>query len=260
LYELLTGIKPHRIEKFTLREIERAICEQDILRPSSVAPKALARKLKGDIDNILLCALQKDFQRRYASVEHFSDDLRRYLSCRPVKARPDTITYRARKFVRRQRAPLAAVAAIILSLAAGMLVALREARIANHNLMQVRHLANSFVFDVHDAVKDLPGSTRARQLIVETGLKYLDGLAKNSRRDRALEEELTAAYLRIGDVQGDVLQANLGNTASALESYKKALALTGSQLARERANEPRHSFAAHRRHSQLYGRQPSGAR
>ena len=236
LYELLTGVRPHRIEKYTLIEIERAICEQEVLRPSVVAPKALARRLRGDLDNIVMRALQKDPLRRYASVAELSEDLQRYLSCRPVKARPDTIAYRARKFLRRQRAPLIAVAAIVLSLSAGMIIALREARTANENLMQVRRLANTFVFDVHDAVRDLPGSTRARQLIVETGLKYLDGLAKNSRRDRALSEELAAAYLRIGDVQGDVLQANLGNTASALQSYQKALALIDSILARDPAN------------------------
>jgi tetratricopeptide (TPR) repeat protein len=236
LYELLTGVRPHRIEKYTLREIQHAICEQEILRPSLAAPKSLARRLRGDLDNIIMLALQKDPLRRYATVDQLSNDLQRYLACRPVRARPDTVAYRARKFLRRQRGPLAAVAAVILSLAAGMFVALREARTANQNLMQVRSLANTFVFDVHDAVRDLPGSTRARRLIVETGLKYLDSLAQTSRRDTALEQELAAAYERIGDVQGDVLEANLGNTASALESYRKGLALTDAILARDPAN------------------------
>ena len=79
LYELLTGFKPHRIDKFTPQAVERAICEHDVIRPSLVPDKALARKLAGDLDNILLYALQKDPMRRYASVEQFSEDMRRYL-------------------------------------------------------------------------------------------------------------------------------------------------------------------------------------
>jgi len=236
LYELLTGTKPHRIEKCTPQAIERVICEQDVVRPSLAAGGAVARRLRGDLDNILLRALQKDPQRRYPSVEQFSEDLRRHLSHQPVMARPDTLTYRLRKFTRRRRGAVAAGAAIILSLTGGIVVALREARTANQNLLQVRRLANTFVFDVHDAVRDLPGSIRARKLIVETGLQYLDRLAKNSRGDTELRNELAAAYQRIGDVQGDVLNSNLGNTAAALDSYRKALSLLDSTVGRDGAS------------------------
>ena len=225
LYELLTGYKPHRIEKQTPQAIERAICEQDVIRPSMMPDKALARRLKGDLDNILLYALQKEPNRRYRSVEQLSDDIRRFLSHQPVKARPDTLTYRIRKFARRQRTSLIAGGLAAASLVGGVVVSLREASIANANLLEARRLANVFVFDVHDAVRDLPGSTRARQLIVETGLRYLDGLARNSRRDWALKAELATAYQRIGDVQGNVMGANLGNTKEALASYGKAMAL-----------------------------------
>ena len=235
LYELLSGAKPHRIEKCTPQAIERVICEQDVVRPSLAAGGAVARRLRGDLDNILLRALQKDPQRRYSSVEQFSEDLRRHLSHQPVLARPDTLAYRLLKFTRRRRGAVVAGAAIILSLAGGIVVALREARTANQNLLQVRRLANTFVFDVHDAVRDLPGSIRARKLIVETGLQYLDRLAKNSRGDVELRNELAAAYQRIGDVQGDVMGSNLGNTAAALDSYRKALALLDSTAVRDGA-------------------------
>jgi hypothetical protein len=200
------------------------------------ASGAVARRLRGDLDNILLRALQKDPKRRYPSAEQFSGDLRRHLSHQPVTARPDTWGYRLAKFTRRRRGAVAAAAAIILSLAGGIVVALREARTANQNLLQVRRLANTFVFDVHDAVRDLPGSIRARKLIVETGLQYLDRLAQNSRGDPELRNELAAAYQRIGDVQGDVMGSNLGNTAAALESYRKALTLLDSTAGRDGAN------------------------
>src|SRR5262249_12589478 len=107
---------------------------------------------------------------------------------------------------------------------------------AKQNLLQVRRLANTFVFDVHDAVRDLPGSIRARQLIVETGLRYLDGLAHSSRGDWRLQAELAAAYQRIGDGQGDVKNSNLGNTAGALDSYRKALTLLDSVIEHDGAS------------------------
>ena len=225
LYELLTEYKPHRIDKFAPDALERAICEHEVVRPSLVPDKALARKLRGDLDNILLRGLQKDPERRYASVEQLSDDIRRYLAYEPVKARPDTFGYRVRKFVRRQPSLVAACTLAAACLVGGLAFSLREASIARASLLEARRLANGFVFDVHDAVRDLPGSTRARQLIVETGLRYLDGLARNSRRDWDLKLELATAYQRIGDVQGNVMGANLGNTNGALESYGKAMVL-----------------------------------
>jgi tetratricopeptide (TPR) repeat protein len=233
LYELLTGYKPHRIEKFEPDAVERAICEHEVIRPSLVPDKALARKLKGDLDNILLRGLQKDRARRYASVEQLSDDIRRYLAYEPVRARPDTLGYRVRKFLRRERSLVLACSLAAVCLLAGIVVSVREATIARENLLEARRLANGFVFDVHDAVRDLPGSTRARQLIVETGLRYLDGLARNSRRDWDLKLELANAYQRIGDVQGNVMGANLGNTKGALESYRKAMALIEAILRHE---------------------------
>jgi serine/threonine protein kinase len=104
LYELLTGVKPHKIDDYSLRGIERAICETEILRPSlACANKAVARQLKGDLDNILAVALDKDPRRRYESVDQFAEDIRRYLDHEPVKARPDSLRYRLGKFVRRRQ-------------------------------------------------------------------------------------------------------------------------------------------------------------
>jgi eukaryotic-like serine/threonine-protein kinase len=238
LYELLTGAKPHRIENATPRAIERAICEQDVIRPSVVVEsKSLARQIKGDLDTILLRALEKDPNRRYACVGQFSDDIRRYLAHQPVKARPNTLRYRILKFVRRRYKAVAAIGLVAASLAAGVFVSAREAHTARENLAQVRRLANTFVFDAHDAIRDLPGSTRARRFIVETGLRYLDEVARHSRGDLELTAELAAAYQRVGDVQGDVMAANLGDTTGALESYGKAMALldeVGTQKAGKR--------------------------
>lgn len=239
LYELLTGTRPHRFKDLSIKGIEEGICETEVVRPSMAAGnKGWTRQLKGDLDNILLRALQKDPQRRYGSVEQLAEDVRRHLEHRPVKARPDTVRYRVGKFVRRRKGLVMAAAAVLVVLSGGVVVSMRSARIANENLRMVRQLSNTFVFDVHDAVRDLPGSTRARQLIVQTGLQYLDALSRNASGDGELQQELAAAYQRIGDVQGNVMGANLGNTAGALQSYQKALGLLDVVLKKDGANRP----------------------
>lgn len=237
LYELLTGVKPHRIDGPTPQAVERAICEIDVQKPSEAVRAAgdaiLARRLEGDIDNIVMLAMRKETQRRYPSVQDLAADIRAHLEYHPVSARPDDLVYRSKKYLRRNWGPLAAVTAVILVLLIGVLMARREARIARTHFDQVRRLANTFVTTVHDEIRDLPGSTRARSMIVKTGLEYLETLAANAHGDIDLQRELGAGYRRIGDVQGSVMEANLGDTKGALESYTKALKLL-ENVARER--------------------------
>src|SRR4029077_17655027 len=149
----------------------------------------LRRALSGDLDNIVLKALRKEPERRYATVEQFSDDIRRHLEHLPVIARKDTPGYRASKFVMRHKASVAATVAVALTLIAALLITLREARIAQRRFNDVRSLANSLIFDVHDSIKDLPGSTPARKLIVDRALQYLNALAQESGNDLALQRE-----------------------------------------------------------------------
>lgn len=237
LYELLTDARPHRIDSYTLHGIERGICEKDIVRPSlATTDKSVSRQLQGDLDNILMFALQKDPERRYPSMEQFAADIRRHLNHEPVTARPDTVTYRTRKFLRRRRGFVAAAAAVVLAISAGVFSSVRSARIANENLRLVRQLSNTFVVDIYDAVRDLPGATNARHLIVKTGLHYLDNLSRSSEGDIDFQRELASAYRRIGEVQGHALGANLGNTAEALVSYEKGQKLLNAALQRDPAN------------------------
>ena len=131
LYELLTGRWPYGTRGRMLYDVVRAICDEEPTRPSIAvsqmeeAPRAivaegsvdaLRRRLEGDLDNILVKALEKDTSRRYTSVEQFSEDIRRHLEGFPVSARKDTVAYRAHKFVRRHRVGVAAAAIILLSL------------------------------------------------------------------------------------------------------------------------------------------------
>ncbi len=233
LYELLTAEKAHRFKNRSSAEIERVVCEAEITRPSAVVASAkLRRQLSGDLDNIVLMALRREPERRYQSAEQFSDDLRRYLAGLPVRARQDTVGYRAGKFARRHKLVLAAAMLVVLSLVGGIVATSYQARRAERRFQQVRKLANTFLFDFHAKIRDLPGSTEAREMVVKTGLEYLDSLAQEAANDPALQMELARAYVEVGDVQGDVRAASLGRTREAIESYRKALALAEQVVAR----------------------------
>jgi serine/threonine protein kinase len=144
LYELLTGHRPYRLKSRLLHEVVRIICEEEPTRPSTVIslveevntddekldmitpdrvsevregkPGRLKKRLTGDLDSILLVALRKEPQKRYGSVEQFSEDLQRHLAGLPLISRRGAFPYRARKFVRRNRKSLAALA-LVLSVA-----------------------------------------------------------------------------------------------------------------------------------------------
>jgi serine/threonine protein kinase/tetratricopeptide (TPR) repeat protein len=255
LYELLTGRGPYGVTGRTPHEISRAVCEfepgkpstvvlreapaepgQDPITPASVSavrdgsPEKLSKRLSGDIDNIVLMALRKEPQRRYASVEQFAEDIRRHLENLPVVARKDTAGYRTAKFISRHKAGVAAAVVVALTLLAGMAITLRETRIARaeraraeHRFNDVRALAKSFMFDFDDAIQNLPGATHAREMLVTVALQYLDSLAQESKGDRSLQSELATAYEKVGDIQGFLSAQNLGNTSGALDSYGKAL-------------------------------------
>src|SRR5262245_53176074 len=167
--------------------------------------------------------MRKEPDRRYASAEQLADDLVRWWSGETVRARRGTFAYRASKFARRHRLALATAAFAALAVAAGIVVTVREARrarlaeaSAKRRFDDVRALANSFLFELHDEIRDLPGSTKARSLLVRHALDYLDRLSRESTGDRTLRRELADAYLRVGDVQGNPYQANLGDVPGAL--------------------------------------------
>jgi tetratricopeptide (TPR) repeat protein len=250
LYQLLAGQKPYRLKTRTPEEISRAILEQELQRPSSVAatpsssPLSQRRRrrrrneLRGDLDNIALMALRKEPERRYQSVEQFSEDIRRHLEERPVLARKDTMDYRAAKFARRNKTALAAAALVLFILVGGIIATSREAQIATREKARaerrfndVRKLANNVLFDYHDAIKALPGATKVRERLLNDALNYLDSLAGEAHGDAALQRELAAAYERVGDVRGGESSGSLGDMAGALESYTKALRIREAVVA-----------------------------
>ena len=232
LYELLTGTCPRRYARLTRVAIEQ-MSRAGIALPSTVAgDQAVARQLKGDLDSILMRALETEPERRYQGAAQLAEDLRRYLRHEPVHARPQTVRYRACKFARRHRGHVVAAAAVFVALSAGLAVAVHEARIASSRQQQIRMMADKLVFDVHDAVRDLPGSTKARAVIVQTALHYLDASVTSVQGDGLAEKELAKAYRRLGDVQGSLSGANLGDSSGALARYRQAITLLDDAIRR----------------------------
>jgi len=230
LFEMLTGRCPHVFQERNALEIERLICHTEVEKPSVAArnagaPPRVCKQLAHDLDNILLKAMRKEPERRYGSVEELAEDLRRHQEGLPVRAHKDSLQYRMSKFAGRHRVGLLATTLVVLSMATGTAVALQQARRAERRFQEVRKLANTALFDIHDQIQQLPGSTAVREMVVATALRYLDGLASDSRDDPSLQLELAAAYQRIGDVQGNPLGPNLGQFRPALASYRRALSL-----------------------------------
>ena len=258
LYELLSGHRPFSLASRSAEEIARMITTSEPLKPSvvitrheamphaddghhSLTPEGISRtregnvdklrrRLVGDLDNILLKALRKEPERRYASVQDLSADLQRHLTGLPVLAREDTFAYRAGKFIQRNKASVAAAAVVAITLISATVVttwqateAKRERAKAERHFKEVRNLTNSFLFDFHDSIADLNGATQAREMVVKKAQEYLSTLAQEAGDDRELLWELSTAYLKLGDVQGRPGFSRTGDTAGALKSYEQSL-------------------------------------
>ncbi|MFN0103091.1 MAG: protein kinase domain-containing protein [Bryobacteraceae bacterium] len=226
LYFLLTWEQAMPMERLTPMQYYEKLQKEMPQRPSQ---RIEDRKLEGDLDNIALKAAEFEPACRYPSVEAFAEDVRAHLSSRPIAARPHTWSYRTHKFMRRNRLVVVATAAVALALIGGLGMTLWQARIARLNyeraerrFQDVRRLANTFIFDMDDAIARLPGSTAVRGTMVRNSLQYLDSLAQESTDDPSLQEDLANAYEKVGDVQGRPGSLNLGGTAASLQSYRKA--------------------------------------
>jgi non-specific serine/threonine protein kinase/serine/threonine-protein kinase len=266
LFELLSGYLPFGGRHRTTPELLRLVCEVEPLPPSeavrksdargrgtakgdgptaeSVAaarrtsPTGLVRQLAGDIDTIVIRALNKAPERRYLSAQELREDIDRYLTGRPVHARGDSPWYRARKFVRRHTAVVGASALAVAALAAGVVATAHQARraeaertLAEERFRDVRSLAGALVADVHDAISDLPGSTPVRATLVAGAVEHLDRLHRQSGDDPALLRDIAEGYLRLGLVQGNPTIANLGDLSAARRSFERALSIAQGLVA-----------------------------
>jgi tetratricopeptide (TPR) repeat protein len=188
-------------------------------------------RLPGDLENIVARALQEEPQRRYGSVAQFAEDLQRCLDGRPVLARPDSLGYRFGKLLRRHPATASVAALLVLSVGIGVASTVRAQRRAERRFAEVRQMANVFLFDFENAIRNIPGTTDARQLVIHTGLEYLERLSREAAGDPTLVREVAGAYVKMGRLQGPSSLGSVsvkGSTADASASYLHALQLLRS--------------------------------
>jgi non-specific serine/threonine protein kinase/serine/threonine-protein kinase len=253
LYVLLAGREPFENkqgQKQQLDELLRKLREDEPPKPStrvngdrhssnaiaearSTEPRQLTRLLRGDLDWITMKALEKDRARRYGTPSELSADIRRYLNHEPVLARPASAAYRSGKFVKRHKLALAVASVFAVMALAGAVAIVREAQIARmqearaeRRFESLRRLTNSLLFEFHDSIAALPGSTAARELVVRRALEYLEQIDADAHDNPATLRDLAAGYERLGQIQADEGNPHLGGAGSfeqAKELYDKAL-------------------------------------
>jgi non-specific serine/threonine protein kinase/serine/threonine-protein kinase len=215
--------------------------------------KANNQKFVGsELKNIIAMARREEPARRYNSVAQFAEDIQRYLAGLPVRAQKDSFTYRAEKFVRRNKVGVGAAALVLLSLVIGLAAALWQANVARRErdraerrFSEVRQLSNALLTDIAPKIERLEGSTEARESLVKRAIEYLDSLARESADDPQLQSELAAAYEKVGDLQGAPRRPNLSDFSGAIVSYEKAQKIRQTLLAKNPSDfEQRRLLAA----------------
>ena len=215
LYRLLTGKLPHEIP------------EGGLLPDFTRDPPRLATRLAGgaDLDSVVRKALAIEPEARYLSVAAFAGDLRNLLEARPVSAREQTWSYRARRLFRRRRLEFAAGALALAALAGGLAATIGQLRVAREQeqraiqgVRDVRGLTRVLLFEFYDAVRALPGSKEVQRSLVTESLSYLDRLQRDALDDKDLTADVIEALVRLGNLQSE----NLTEPDAAEKTLRKA--------------------------------------
>ena len=252
LYKLLTGHRPYRLAVSAPANVEHAVCHEEPERPSAIVmseeavseknearitpdsvsqtregtPDRLRRRLEGDLDNIVLMALRKEPQRRYASTEQFAEDISRHLGNLPVVARPDTAGYRAAKFVARHKAGVAAAALLIATMSAGIAATAWQARVAaveskrSHVEAAKAQRINAFLQDMLSFSSPAYGSSNPRKDPDARVSEVVEQAAKRAETELADQPEVLAEMER---TIGELYYAQ-GRYDQAEQTLRKALA------------------------------------
>jgi eukaryotic-like serine/threonine-protein kinase len=200
LYKLLTGSSPHEIQNKSPMGMVRAICDEDIRKPSELRPE-----LAGDLDSILLKAVHTDPQQRYRSIDQFAADLQRWLEGKPVVARPDSVWYRSGKYVRRHLLGVGMATAIVAMLGVGVILQSIDLR----RITRERDRANRITDFMTDMFKvPDPGEARGSQV---TAREILDKASQDMEKGLAKDPEAQSQMMSI-----------MGQTYENLGLYERA--------------------------------------
>lgn len=215
LFELLSGDRPYTLKRDSKGALEDAILSAEIGRPSQavkIETKAAARAstvrklvstLKGDLDTIVLKALKRHPADRYATADAFAQDLQRYLDGEAVLARPESASYRAKKFILRHKLPVLASASVVAALAIGLGVALHQTRVANEEARTSRavekFMEDIFRANTADQTSPALGRTRTARDLLDAGAHKIDSELNDApaAKVRALQT-VARMYMELG--------------------------------------------------------------
>ncbi len=238
LYRLLCGQVPYAQSASALSLLQ-AIESSEAERPSRIAMtqvrwpeserRRLSRQLQGDLDDIVLKCLRREPERRYGSARELADDLRRHLAHEPVQARRGSVGYRASRWLRRNWLATGAAAAVLLALGGGLMTTRWQAQVAEHEraLAQKRFdlsraMVKDVLFDFQDRLASVPGTIEARRQLVNRTKAYLQALGADAEDDPGLLADLSLVERRLGDISGNPLQPNIGDTPAARLHFQRA--------------------------------------
>ena len=251
LRQMLTDVRLTGRCATTLAEAVRGVLEEHPTRPSGLPASVVAdpqwlvtrKRLEGDLDNIVLKALEKTVERRYESLVALARDLRAWRSGHPVSAHAPDALYLAAKFVRRHKVPVAAAALATLALVAGISAAswhAQQARIARDEakarLADIRNITRALVFRIGDAVSYLPGGMKVKEEPLQDVLRNLDRLAQSTDRDPDLLADVANTDARLAELQGNDQSLSLGKPDAARTNADKAIALATELLPTRRTD------------------------
>lgn len=234
LYQLLTGQFPYQVVG-NMRDVL-----DNILRAEPARPSTIRRQINDEVETIVLKCLQKDRDRRYQSAGELARDIRHYLQGEPIEAKRDSGWYVIRKTLRRYRPVVTAAAAALVVLvlfaaamtwSASVQRRLREraedseaqtrAAVAAAQAADLR-LVETLMFDQHDRIANLRGTTSAQAASADLALAYLQRMDDAADPDPALLRRLARLNDRTGDVLGGALTQVIGDSSAAAERYLAA--------------------------------------
>ena len=237
LYQMLAGRSPHDVEdEANSFEQQKAVLETDATSVTRAAeregrPSEFVRDLRGDVENVLAKALERDPARRYGMAAELSDDIQRHLEGLPVNARAATAGYRLGKFLRRHALAAIAVLAVFLALAAAAGLTYRQAQVAQaarveaeQRNAEMQSLTETLLFEIHQDLIPIPGTTAVRAELVGHASDYLENLRRYAPDDPQLAASLAIAYAHVGDLLGHPGDDNTGDRAKAIEKYAEGAA------------------------------------